>query len=188
MRYFTIEIIRALSGDPEGAEEWANEEWANRIARYREELERIRPQLPERLAAFIDSGSLYEYHLERLTIGGSVPDPVIEVRNSLEVELQLSFGDDVRRLLYKNVHHIGLTLDDAFPLLRRVEPPHHLLTDTWLYDEISLATRGRARHQVLLASGGVLTIDFENFDFFVSSNELRTEEFEIKNIEAQSQS
>jgi hypothetical protein len=165
MRYFTTELIRALSGDPAGAEGWAAEEWARQSARYREELDALRPKLPERLAAFIDQGSLYEYHLERLELGGGTPDPLLIVRNALEVVCELSFGEDKRRLIYRGVSRVAVALDGAAPLLRGAEPPRALATDTWLYDEISAPLPGRVRHEVLLASGGIFSIDFEGFDF-----------------------
>jgi hypothetical protein len=167
MRYFTPELIRALSGDPPGAEAWASEEWSYRSTRYRDELERLLPKMPPRLAAFLDYGSLHEYHLERLTLNGGEPDPVLRVRFALEVELGLSYGEDMRRLVYKRVHRISLEADQARPLMGQPEPARPLLTDTWLYDELSALAPGRFRHEILLASGGVLSLDFEDFSFYL---------------------
>lgn len=178
MRHFTLETIRALYGEPPDASEWASAEWEQRISRYREELEILRPKLPEKLAAYIDHGSLYEYHLERLTFFGGELDPVTQVRYSLDVELELSQGVEIRRLTYKNVKKILLDIDTNHTLLRSAAPSATLLTDTWLYDEISMLSPGVFRHEVLLASGGKFLIDFYDFSFFAQQN-ARTAEMEV---------
>lgn len=165
MRYFTLDLIRALSGDPPGAETWAAEEWNQRSSRYRDELARLRPHLPPRLAAFVEQGSLYEYHLERLAVLGGEPDPLLKVRNALEVELTLSYGEVTRRLRYRRVSRIAFSVDAGIPLIRGAAPSSALLTDTWLYDEISMTGPNTTRHAALLASGGRLEILFDDFDF-----------------------
>ena len=39
MRYFTLETVRALFGEPPEANEWASAEWEQRINRYRDEID-----------------------------------------------------------------------------------------------------------------------------------------------------
>ena len=165
MRYFTLDLIRALSGDPAGSETWASDEWNHRSAQYRDELTRLRPSLPPRLVAFVEQGSLYEYHLEQSKILGGDPDPVLQVRNALEIELVLSYGEVRRTLRYRRVKRFAFRMNAGTPLMRRAEPSLTLLTDTWLYDEVSMEGPGTVRHAALLASGGFLEIVFEDFDF-----------------------
>lgn len=165
MRYFTLDLVRALYGDPPGADTWAADEWNHRSAQYRDELARLRPSLPPRLVDFIEQGSLYEYHLESSKVLSGDPDPVLQVRNALEIELVLSYGEVRRTLHYRNVKLYALRMDTGAPLMRRAEPAAALLSDTWLYDEISLAGPGLVRHKALLASGGFIEIIFEKFDF-----------------------
>jgi hypothetical protein len=177
MRYFTLETVRALFGEPPEANEWASAEWERRINRYRDELDNIRAALPERLAAFLESNSLYECHVERISLLGSEVDPVTKVRYSLDVEIEASQQGELRRLIYKGVKRILIDIDTNHTLLRSASPGTTLLTDTWLYDEISVLGPGVYRHEILLASGGSVRVDFMEFSF-VSQQSLTTTELE----------
>jgi hypothetical protein len=178
MRYFTLETVRALYGEPPEASEWAAQEWDARINRYRDELDAIRSKLPERLAAFLELGALYEYHVERISLLGGEVDPVTQVRYSLDVEIEASQPEEHRRLVYKGVKKILIDIDTNNTLLRSAPPGTTLLTDTWLYDEISMVHPGLFRHAILLASGGRISIDFQDFSF-VSQHNTHTAELDV---------
>jgi hypothetical protein len=178
MRYFTLETVRALFGEPPEAGEWAAAEWERRINRYRDEIDSIRASLPERLASFLEGDSLYEYHVERISLLGNEIDPVTQVRFALEVEIETSQQGVLRRLIYKGVKRILVDIDTNHTLLRSAAPGTTLLTDTWLYDEISVLGPDVYRHEILLASGGRVRVDFQDFSFVVQQN-LATAELEV---------
>lgn len=165
MKYFTPELYVQGQSRDEDVLDRTEEEWEQRIKRYRRHYKRIESQLPEALRKFHDEQCLHDadwYGIAQLStytvpwnsqdvtiIAGQENTLIPEFLNTLAI---LQYGVTAPPVIEKPL---------ASKVFSDVQP-------IWLYDEIDLVEPGVFSHSILVSNGFVVTIQFREFRYHIA--------------------
>lgn len=163
MKYFKKELWAAPNFGTDEEAEQADAEWKLNLAEYQTQLELLRPRLSSNASKFFGKVWLHDGTLLSFTVGDAIDSteeiPLKKRKTRVRMVVTSIDNNATYILSYTGIRHVNVDFPSDKPLFWELGDSF----GDWGYDELTDAGDGFFRHEVLLASGATIAIEFRHF-------------------------
>jgi hypothetical protein len=151
--------------NPRGPNSNIDEQWDVAFKTYELQLAQLLPRLNENAQKFFKEVSLHDAALTKAEFGDNIDSPMTKMGSdefndraaNVRMHATSAYGDRIHVLEYKGVTRLEVKFPGdvvLFPVSREAN------FGDWGYDELTEASAGTLRHEILFASGATILVEF----------------------------